>query len=374
MSMSKTTIQVVQHLAPGGIETMALDLQQFDDDPDNSFIVSLEGTKSVLCQRWPRLQERADRLICLDKPTGFCWQTIKQLHELFDRLEPDVVHTHHIGPLLYGGLAAKKAGVKTIVHTEHDAWHLQSAKRRLQAKVLLGLINPVLVADGHVVAAELVKQLHVQPPLVIQNGIDTQRFKPGDKTLARAQLKIPEKATVIGCAARLIKVKGHKTLLAAMRYLPENVHLVLAGQGEEEQALKQYVQDNLDEKRIHFLGNLDDMPTFYQAIDLFCLPSFKEGFPLSPLEAQASGVPVVASDTGGVKETLCPTSGRLVTAGNVEQLSVALQQLIFQLCPSQALDILKNSVRCFVIEYNDVRLMASRYQRLAPANNRRTKT
>jgi glycosyltransferase involved in cell wall biosynthesis len=371
--MSKTTIQVVQRLAPGGIETMALDLQQFDEDPDNSYIVSLEGTKSELCQHWPRLQARRNRLICLNKPAGFCWQTLKQLHELFEVLAPDVVHTHHIGPLLYGGLAAKQAGVKTIVHTEHDAWHLQSVKRRLLAKMLLSWIKPVLVADAHVVASELVKQLHVETPLVIKNGIDTQRFKPGDKALARAALKLPEKATVIGCATRLIVVKGHITLLAAMRYLPENVHLVLAGQGEEEQALKQYVQNHLDEKRIHFLGNLDDMPTFYQAIDIFCLPSFKEGFPLSPLEAQASGVPVVASDTGGVKETLCPSSGRLVAAGDVEQLSIALQQMIFQLSPSQTLDILKKSVRYFVTEYNDVRLMASRYHRLAPAHNRRKK-
>jgi glycosyltransferase involved in cell wall biosynthesis len=362
-----TTVQVVQHLAPGGIETMALDLQSFSKEPDNSYIVSLEGSKEELCQRWPRLHERADRLICLEKPSGLSWQTIKQLSDIFTKLKPDVVHTHHIGPLLYGGLAARKAGIKHIVHTEHDAWHLQSDRRRFLQKTLLRLVKPLLVADANVVAEELVKRLKVPLPTVIKNGIDTERFKPGDKTKARDKLGIKQDAVIIGCAARLIAVKGHKTLLAAMKRLPHQVHLVLAGQGEEEQDLRDYVSQNLDAGRVHFLGNLDDMPTFYQAIDIFCLPSFKEGFPLSPLEAQASGVPVVASDTGGVKETLCPLTGRLVVAGDVDQLCESLYVQIGQLYPPDAIESLQQTIRNFVTGNNDVRQMASRYQSLTAA-------
>jgi glycosyltransferase involved in cell wall biosynthesis len=359
-----TTVQVVQHLAPGGIETMALDLQSFAIDPENSYIISLEGDKATLCRHWPRLQERADRLICLNKPSGLSWQTLKKLSDIFVELKPDVVHTHHIGPLLYGGLAARKAGVRHIIHTEHDAWHLQSDRRRFLQKHLLRLVKPVLIADAHVVAQELVNRLKVPLPMVIQNGIDTERFKPGNKAAARLKLGIDHGSTIIGCAARLIAVKGHKTLLAAMKSLPENVHLVLAGQGEEEQDLKDYVSQNLDAHRVHFLGNIDDMPTFYQAIDIFCLPSFKEGFPLSPLEAQAAGVPVVASDTGGVKETLCPLTGRLVPPGDVGQLCESLNVVIGQLYPADAIESLQQTIRNFVTDNNDVRQMASRYHSL----------
>lgn len=389
--MALTTLQIVQHLAPGGIETMALDLQQFSQDPDNCYIVSLQGTKEDFCQRWPRLKERADRLIFLDKPEGLSWQTLNQLTEIFKRLNADVVHTHHIGPLLYGGLAARRANVKTIVHTEHDAWHLQSSsKRRLLERTLLKLVKPILVADAKVVAQELVTQLKVPSPMVINNGIDTQRFKPGDKALARRQFSQSNDTVLIGCAARLIDVKGHKILLAAMKNLPEHVHLLLAGQGEEEQNLKQYVAEHLDAKRIHFLGNVEDMPSFYQAIDVFCLPSFKEGYPLSPLEAQSAGVPVVASDIGGMKETLCPDSGRLVPAGDVAALSNALQKTVTQLedkgCLDQnanlasfmlsegteeqyrdtsaAIRTLQQNIRNFVTASNDVRQMAERYHSL----------
>lgn len=366
MTTKKVTIQVVQHLAPGGIETMALDLQQFAEDPDNSYIVSIDGTVDELCAKWPRIVERKDRIIALNKPPGMSWQAIKELTAIFKKLKPEVVHTHHIGPLLYGGIAAKKAGIKTVVHTEHDAWHLQSAKRRFLAKMLVRLIRPTLVADAHIVAGEMVKQLKISDPIVIQNGIDTQKFTPGDKVAARKVFNIPQDAIVIGCAARLIEVKGHKVLLGAMKNLPANVHLVLAGQGELEQELKAFVADNLDDSNIHFLGNIDDMPSFYQAIDIFCLPSYKEGFPLSPLEAQSAGVAAVASDTGGVKETLCPDTGRLVEVGNVQQLHKTLAEVVAVLDEksTEQMQSYGQAIREFVVNNNDVRLMASRYHAL----------
>ncbi len=391
--MTLTTVQVVQQMSPGGIETMALDLQRFAPDPDNSFIISLQGNKDELIRRWPRLQERADQLICLEKTDGLSWQTIKDLAALLKKLNADVVHTHHIGPLLYGGIAARKAKVKALVHTEHDAWHLQSAKRRLLERGLLTLVKPSLVADAQIVANELSDKLKVRNPQIILNGIDTQRFQPGDKAAARAKYGIPLEAIIIGCAARLIAVKGHKILLAAMKQLPAPVHLVLAGHGEEEATLKQYVKDHLDGERIHFLGNVDDMPTFYQALDVFCLPSYKEGFPLSPLEAQSAGVSVVASDTGGMKETLYPKTGRLVPPGDPQLLADALNAMIKQLFGS-ALDeksiadgklaglvlntqgtqgtddtateirTLQQATRDFVVTNNDVRQMANHYHHL----------
>jgi glycosyltransferase involved in cell wall biosynthesis len=107
------------------------------------------------------------------------------------------------------------------------------------------------------------------------------------------------------------------------------------------------------------------MPAFYRAIDIFCLPSFKEGFPLSPLEAQSAGVPVVASDTGGMKETLCPINGHLVVAGNVEQLSETLLKVVTQLCSYTNTNPITDTVRNWVTANNDVRLMASRYHSLS---------
>ena len=101
-----------------------------------------------------------------------------------------------------------------------------------------------------------------------------------------------------------------------MALIDSPLHVALAGTGSEEQALKQLAAQLGITARVHFLGHVDNMPCFYQALDLFCLPSLNEGFPLSSLEAQACSIPAVVTDVGGSKETLCPDTGVLVEPAN----------------------------------------------------------
>ncbi|WP_325205897.1 glycosyltransferase [Vibrio sp. 03_296] len=75
-----------------------------------------------------------------DKGAGIRVQTIRYLVKLFRQFSPDVVHTHHIGPLLYGGLAARLSGVACRIHTEHDGWHLTQTKNALLQTLALKLV------------------------------------------------------------------------------------------------------------------------------------------------------------------------------------------------------------------------------------------
>ena len=191
---------------------------------------------------------------------------------------------------------------------------------------------------------------------VIKNGIDTYRFSPGNPITARHKLNLPEQTTLIGCSGRLEKVKGHHILLEAVARLPEDVHLVLAGNGSREIPLRQQAEVLGISERVHFLGQIDEMPTFYQAIDLFCLPSLNEGFPLSPLEAQACGIPAVITDVGGARETLSPDIGKLVGKGDPQQLAIALQEMLEQPNPYNP--------RTFVESEANVRTMIHNYASL----------
>ena len=76
------------------------------------------------------------------------------------------------------------------------------------------------------------------------------------------------------------------------------------------------------------IGHVEDMASFYNALDIFCLPSLQEGFPLTPLEAQACNIRVVVSDVGGSKDTLCPMTGIAVPAGNVDALAKSLLSML----------------------------------------------
>ena len=354
-----TVVQVVQHLIPGGIETMALDLAAFCEDHENTIIISLEGDQLSAVRDWPRLQAVADKLIFLDKKPGLNPSLILRLRRLFKQMGVDVVHTHHIGPLLYAGTAARLAGVKCLVHTEHDAWHLNDSRRRKLQSRVIGLTRPLLVADAGIVAAKMRHHLRLENICVIRNGIDTERFTPGDQRRARQRLGLPQEGQLIGCSGRLEEVKGHKTLIRALAQLSPTIHLALAGTGSIETELRQLVKKWHLGNRVHFLGRIDDMPCFYRALDIFCLPSLNEGLPLSPLEAQACDIPAVVTDVGGSRETLCPHSGELIPAENADAMATILNKML-ELQPQE----FRTSPREFVQKQGDVRLMAQAYANL----------
>ncbi|MGC9461033.1 glycosyltransferase, partial [Vibrio genomosp. F10] len=105
--LGQTVVHVVQHLAPGGLESLALDLLSFSTPLNRVMIVSLEGEKNQSITNWPRLKPFANQVLFLEKQPGVKLGTLAQLIKVFRQIKPDVVHTHHIGPLVYAGLAAR---------------------------------------------------------------------------------------------------------------------------------------------------------------------------------------------------------------------------------------------------------------------------
>ena len=324
----KTIVQVVQRLSPGGIEVMALEMLRLHEQNVKAYIVSLEGNKKAMLTQWPRLEPFSKQLIFLGKPPGWHLATIYRLTKVFKQLNANAIHTHHIGPLIYGGAAARLAGVKRWIHTEHDAWHLENSKRRFLEKTAVFLLRPKIVADSRPVADALASSMGLKNIKVIGNGIDTKTFKPGNMKHARNHLRLPLNAKIIGCAGRMEPEKGQTVLLDAMRYLPPEIHLALAGTGSEFQALKNQSVNLGIRNRVHFLGHVDDMKTFYQALNVFCLSSFKEGMPLAPLEAQACGVAAVLPKIGACKDSLCPKTGALVIPGAPVALAMTLVRIL----------------------------------------------
>jgi glycosyltransferase involved in cell wall biosynthesis len=319
-------VHVVQQLGPGGLEVMALELAAAQTRRRETLVVSLEATEAFALERWPRLRRQADRLLFLGKRPGLDPWLPFRLAVLFRRLRPACVHTHHIGPLLYAGLAARLAGVPRLLHTEHDAWHLGDARRRRVMRLALALARPVVVADAPHVAEALATAFGGPSPPVVLNGVDTNRFRPGDRRAARSALGLPLDRPVIGIAARLERVKGVDLAIAAMARVPGPAVLAIAGHGTERDALQAQVAEARLGERVRFVGQVQDMAGFYQALDVLCVPSRAEGLPLAPLEAQACGVPVVATAVGGVPQALCPATGRLVPAEDPQALADALAQ------------------------------------------------
>lgn len=316
---------IVQDLQPGGIESLALALTSRAGETCQ--LISLNGTALELISGWDALKPVASQLKAFAKAPGLSPSLVFALARHFRQTNTQSVITHHIGPLLYAGIAARLAGVPVVAHVEHDAWHYRDARRRRLGRMLMRLVRPQLAAVSRAVADGVFEGIGHEAR-IISNGADLARFKPSARDQARRDLGLPIQQKLIGCAGRLEEVKGFDLLIEAMAKLPEDVSAVIFGIGTQEHALRRQAGQAGLGHRLTFAGLSCDMPSVYPAFDVFCLPSRFEGLPLAALEAQACGVPVVGFDVGGMREALCPKTSRLAPAGDVDALASALVQAL----------------------------------------------
>jgi teichuronic acid biosynthesis glycosyltransferase TuaC len=138
---------------------------------------------------------------------------------------------------------------------------------------------------------------------VIGNGVDTDRFRRGDRDAARERLGLPREATVILSVGHLTERKGfHLLVEACARLGRDDVVVVVAGDGPERGALARLAGSCGLGHRARFPGAVwnEDLPNWYQAADLFALASSREGWPNVLCEAQACGLPAVATRAWGI--------------------------------------------------------------------------
>ncbi len=355
----QVVVQIVQKLVPGDLENMAIELMRLQ--PVRTLIISLEGNLDQAIADWPVLKEIESNLIFLNKQPGYQWRLLNKLWRIFKVHQVSAVHTHHIGPLFYGGLVARMAGIVKVVHTEHDAWHLAQFKRRILERILLAIVRPIFIADARQVANQVSYYLQRDHVQVIRHGINLDKFCPGDKSFSRQTLNLPEDITIIGSAGRLERIKGHDVLIASLAQLPDTTHLALAGEGSCELALRKQAKLLNVEHRVHFLGLIEDMPLFYRALDLFCLPSRSEGMPLAPLEAQSCGIPALLTNVGANAEALCYSTGHLVEADSPDKMATAILLLLAQ--------SYHGTPRSFIAQHCDAKVMAAAYNRIVNCIN-----
>ncbi|MBQ1090738.1 glycosyltransferase [Streptomyces sp. B93] len=221
----------------------------------------------------------------------------------------DLVHTHLYRACLYGRLAARLAGVRAIVATEHSLGDSQMEGRPLTAGVralyLAGeRLGRTTVAVSPTVADRL-KRWGVPAPRieVVPNGIDLERFRfdPWARLRTRQRLGLPDTAYVIGGIGRLTAAKRFDVLVRALARLPADHWLLLVGGGPEENVLRRTAHEAGVADRVLFTGERPsvpdgspgpDLPSLVSAMDMLASPSPEESFGLAVVEALASGLPV----------------------------------------------------------------------------------
>jgi glycosyltransferase involved in cell wall biosynthesis len=236
----------------------------------------------------------------------------------------DVLHTHHLGPFLYGAAAARLAGLPHV-HTEHSH-EIYDAPRRLALGRRMD-DHATVIAVSQEIATWRASVLG-RCCAVVPNGVPVPPAPtPEARARARALLGVADDDVAVGCVARLAPEKDHATLVRALHAaLPSAPHLrlVLAGDGTERLALVALAAELGVGDRVLFLGARSDVADLLPGLDLFTLASRREGLPLSLLEALASGVPAITTAVGEMPRVLSSGAGITVPPGDPAALASAL--------------------------------------------------
>jgi glycosyltransferase involved in cell wall biosynthesis len=268
---------------------------------------------------------------------------IGQLCAFFRKERPVIVHTHTPKANLLGRLAARMAGVPVVLGTEHGFYFykMQGLARAFHvylARLGAQLADATMVTNQEDYDTSLRERIIESSKLVYQVGglgVDLGRFKPTiDGSGVRSSLGIPPDALVVGFVGRLTPEKGCTEFVEAAALVQreiEHVHFLIIGpsEGDTRSKLEKLVSSLHLDHRVHFLGARTDVSMFYAAMDLFTLPSYREGVGLVLEEAAAMGKPVVATDVRGCSEVVVVgETGLLVPPRDSAQLAEAILRLL----------------------------------------------
>lgn len=238
-----------------------------------------------------------------------------------------VLHTHGYKADSYGYWAARSTGI-ALISTCHN-WTKASVALRLYCildKLVLRRFDRVVAVSSQVERELLNSGLHRERLCQIANGVASPPFA------VSVQPSIVHAFLTIGMATRLVEEKGIKDFLLAaaqLRSAPLQLRFVIAGDGPLRARFEGMASALGVADCVEFMGFVPDMRAFYSSLDVFVLPSLREGLPMCILEAQAAGRPVIASRVGAIPDVVIDDwSGLLIEARDETGLVSALRRLI----------------------------------------------
>jgi glycosyltransferase involved in cell wall biosynthesis len=265
-----------------------------------------------------------------------------ELWRILRRERPDVLHTHNPKPGIYGRIVGRLAGAPVVVNTNHGLWATEHD--RLVKRLVVLALEAVAARFSHAELIQNVEDLdlltrrRINTPSrtrLLGNGIDLDRFSPGtldpkDRLAVRDELGAGPSTIVVGIVGRLVAEKGYPELFEAARRLDGRYLVAAVGPDEPEKAdaITPAQRAAAERAGVVFLGQRDDVERLYAALDVFVLPSHREGFPRAAMEAAATGLPIVATDVRGCRQVVVDgVTGLLVPVRDPERLAAAIAEL-----------------------------------------------
>ena len=317
-------IQVMPNFALAGAEIMCENLVYgLQKQGVEVVVVSLFDYHSVITER---LEKQGVKIIYLNKKLGMDFSIIGKLRKIFKQEKPDVIHTH-LYITKYAIPAAVLAGVKKRVHTVHNVAVKENGQAgRLLNRCFFKMNHVVPVALSSIVQESIAKEYKIKKEKipVVFNGIDLS------KCLPKEEYAIRDNVFQILHIGRFMKQKNHRGLIEAFsifhKKYPNSV-LQLIGDGEQRKDIEKAVEEKGLNSAVEFLGLQDNVYEYLHNADIFTLPSLYEGIPMTLIEAMGTGLPIIATNVGGVPDMLKNGESAILTDVDSEKIAESFLEI-----------------------------------------------
>jgi sugar transferase (PEP-CTERM/EpsH1 system associated) len=359
-------LHLIHYLTVGGAEQTLVNLVNYFPDNYRHVIISLMQYDEEFVKR---IKNLAVTLTTFNKQPRNDFSIINKIKKLITEYEIDILlcwdWTSYLESIFAARLSLKFPPVIYAIHGKsYEELHGIPWRRKLIHKSMSYFVDAIITI------CEYTKKDYCHtygiPPQkvqVIYNGIDTAKFNNGDINTNRLEFGLNKQHIVIGCIARLDRVKNIQLLIKAVADLKcKLVRLLIVGDGPEMDNLKKLSEDQKITNQIVFSGRRNDIPELLQIMDIYVQPSFFEGISLTILEAMACGLPVVATQVGGNPEIITDKyDGILIESDNTDELIQALTLLIKS---EERRKILAEQARATIEKRFSLSLMVDNYANL----------
>lgn len=291
-------LHIMPGFGPGGAQSRIIALVNGLGRGFRHIIVALNENLGAA----DRLDRSADVQCIPQRVSANPLRALGELIALIKNQRPDLVLTYNWGSI-EAVIAARLSRICPVIHTEDgfgpDEATQQKTRRVIARRLILRCAYRVIAPSKRLYTIMLNEwRLPAGVATYIPNGVDTKFFLPDERRQGSAN------EVVIGTAGQLRPEKRQDDLIALCAQLQRSipVRLRIAGEGPERKALEECARLSQLGSRVEFLGQVRDLRDFYHSLDLFALTSSTEQMPISVLEAMASGLSVISTDVGDVKQ------------------------------------------------------------------------
>lgn len=322
---------VIDDLGSAGAQQQLLTLVR--GLPRAQFAPSVIALSTVKRGLEPAFRDAGVPLTLLEHSGRWSWRTLRLLTRAIGEQRPDVVHTWLFTADLYGRLAARLAGVPSVVSAlrstdDGKPWHHVAVDRALRH------LTDAYTVNAEVVGRVLRERDHVPSAKIhtIYNGVDVEPCRPEDADRVRQAAGCRDGDLLVGIVGRLSPVKGHAVFLDAAAEVArrlDHVRFAVVGDGPLRGELERLAAARGISERVAFFGDVRPIAPVHAALDLLVVASHFEGCSNVILEAMAAGKPVVATAVGGNPELVMPgDTGVLVPDGDPAAMARAIVETL----------------------------------------------